>query len=46
MEWSRPNIQGVTPGPRAGHAGVTVGDNWYIVGGGNNQTGMFFFFFL
>jgi hypothetical protein len=43
MEWSRPNIQGVTPGPRAGHAGVTVGDNWYIVGGGNNQTGIFFF---
>ncbi|KAF3330774.1 acyl-CoA-binding domain-containing protein 4-like protein [Carex littledalei] len=40
MEWSRPNTQGVTPGPRAGHAGVTVGDNWYIVGGGNNQTGV------
>lgn len=42
MEWSRPNTQGVTPGPRAGHAGVTVGDNWYIVGGGNNQTGTVF----
>ncbi|KAJ4751686.1 Acyl-CoA binding protein [Rhynchospora pubera] len=40
MEWSKPNTQGVAPGPRAGHAGVTVGDNWYIVGGGNNQTGV------
>lgn len=41
MEWSRPKQQGVTPGPRAGHAGVTVGENWFIAGGGNNMNGMF-----
>ncbi|XP_072996907.1 acyl-CoA-binding domain-containing protein 6 [Typha latifolia] len=40
MEWSRPNQQGLTPEPRAGHAGVTVGDNWFIVGGGNNKSGV------
>ncbi|KAG1326302.1 Acyl-CoA-binding domain-containing protein 6 [Cocos nucifera] len=40
MEWSIPKQQGVTPGPRAGHAGVTVGENWFIVGGGNNVNGV------
>lgn len=40
MEWSRPKQQGVTPGPRAGHAGVTVGENWFIAGGGDNKNGM------
>ncbi|CAD5192899.1 unnamed protein product [Musa acuminata subsp. malaccensis] len=40
MEWSRPKQQGVTPGPRAGHAGVTVGENWFIAGGGNNMNGI------
>ncbi|XP_074591673.1 acyl-CoA-binding domain-containing protein 6-like [Curcuma longa] len=40
MEWSRPKQQGVTPGPRAGHAGVTVGENWFITGGGNNVGGI------
>ncbi|XP_042452207.1 acyl-CoA-binding domain-containing protein 6-like [Zingiber officinale] len=40
MEWSRPDQQGVTPGPRAGHAGVTVGENWFITGGGNNVNGI------
>ncbi|WOL15837.1 acyl-CoA-binding domain-containing protein 4 [Canna indica] len=40
MEWSRPKQQGVTPGPRAGHAGVTVGENWFISGGGNNVNGI------
>jgi hypothetical protein len=39
MEWSRPKQQGPTPSPRAGHAGGTVGENWYIVGGGNNKSG-------
>ncbi|PKA54912.1 Acyl-CoA-binding domain-containing protein 4 [Apostasia shenzhenica] len=39
MEWSRPKQQGVTPGPRAGHAGITVGENWFIVGGGDNKHG-------
>jgi hypothetical protein len=39
MEWSRPKQQGLTPSPRAGHAGATVGENWYIVGGGNNKSG-------
>ncbi|KAK9086460.1 hypothetical protein Syun_028854 [Stephania yunnanensis] len=31
MEWSRPAPQGEIPSPRAGHAGVTVGENWFIV---------------
>uniref|UniRef100_A0A0E0FCY4 Acyl-CoA-binding domain-containing protein n=1 Tax=Oryza meridionalis TaxID=40149 RepID=A0A0E0FCY4_9ORYZ len=40
MEWSRPEHQGITPEPRAGHAGVTVGENWFITGGGNNKKGV------
>lgn len=40
MEWSRPTQQGEIPSPRAGHAGVTVGENWFITGGGNNKSGM------
>ena len=40
MEWSRPTQQGEIPTPRAGHAGVTVGENWFIVGGGDNKSGM------
>ncbi|KAK9084194.1 hypothetical protein Scep_030665 [Stephania cephalantha] len=39
MEWSRPAPQGEIPSPRAGHAGVTVGENWFIVGGGDNKSG-------
>lgn len=41
MEWSRPKQQGEIPSPRAGHAGVVVGENWYIAGGGDNKSGMF-----
>ncbi|KAL0384810.1 UNVERIFIED_CONTAM: Acyl-CoA-binding domain-containing protein 4 [Sesamum radiatum] len=40
MEWSRPIQQGEIPSPRAGHCGVTVGENWFIVGGGNNKSGV------
>nr|XP_016445961.1 PREDICTED: acyl-CoA-binding domain-containing protein 4 isoform X1 [Nicotiana tabacum] len=40
MEWSRPQLQGDLVSPRAGHAGVTLGDNWYIVGGGDNRSGV------
>ncbi|KAK4796295.1 hypothetical protein SAY86_028621 [Trapa natans] len=40
MEWSRPTQQGEIPSPRAGHAGVTIGDNWFIVGGGDNKSGV------
>lgn len=40
MEWSRPSQQGKIPTPRAGHAGVTVGENWFIAGGGNNKSGV------
>ncbi|CAO2832747.1 unnamed protein product [Amaranthus hypochondriacus] len=39
MEWSRPTQQGDIPTPRAGHAGATVGENWFIVGGGDNKSG-------
>ncbi|OVA15000.1 Acyl-CoA-binding protein [Macleaya cordata] len=40
MEWSRPTQQGDLPTPRAGHAGVTVGENWFIAGGGDNKSGV------
>ncbi|XP_078445026.1 acyl-CoA-binding domain-containing protein 6-like isoform X2 [Wolffia australiana] len=40
MEWSRPRQQGIVPAPRAGHAGVTIGENWFIVGGGDNKNGI------
>lgn len=40
MEWSRPTLQGEIPTPRAGHAGVTIGENWFLVGGGDNKSGM------
>ncbi|EMS60218.1 Acyl-CoA-binding domain-containing protein 4 [Triticum urartu] len=40
MEWSRPKQHGIIPEPRAGHAGVTVGDNWVITGGGNSKKGV------
>ncbi|XP_061348426.1 acyl-CoA-binding domain-containing protein 4-like isoform X3 [Gastrolobium bilobum] len=40
MEWSRPTQLGEIPTPRAGHAGVTVGENWFIVGGGDNKSGV------
>ncbi|XP_057550881.1 acyl-CoA-binding domain-containing protein 4-like isoform X2 [Amaranthus tricolor] len=39
MEWSRPTQQGDIPTPRAGHAGVTIGENWFITGGGDNKSG-------
>ncbi|KAI3975257.1 hypothetical protein MKX01_033497 [Papaver californicum] len=39
MEWSRPKQQGSIPAPRAGLAGITVGENWFIVGGGDNKSG-------
>ncbi|GFZ02978.1 acyl-CoA binding protein 4 [Actinidia rufa] len=40
MEWSRPTQQGKIPSPRAGHSGVAVGENWFIVGGGDNRSGV------
>ncbi|KAI4349963.1 hypothetical protein L6164_010500 [Bauhinia variegata] len=40
MEWSRPTQSGEIPTPRAGHSGVTVGENWFIVGGGDNKSGV------
>ncbi|KAM7273404.1 hypothetical protein ACFE04_028068 [Oxalis oulophora] len=40
MEWSRPTQQGEIPSPRAGHAGATIGENWFIVGGGDNKSGV------
>lgn len=39
MEWSQPQILGDYVTPRAGHAGITIGENWYIVGGGDNKSG-------
>ncbi|KAL0358539.1 UNVERIFIED_CONTAM: Acyl-CoA-binding domain-containing protein 4, partial [Sesamum angustifolium] len=39
MEWSQPQVQGDLVTPRAGHAGVAVEGNWFIVGGGDNKSG-------
>ncbi|KAL1542364.1 acyl-CoA-binding domain-containing protein 6-like [Salvia divinorum] len=39
MEWSTPQLQGDLVAPRAGHAGVAIDGNWYIVGGGDNKSG-------
>ncbi|QCE07801.1 host cell factor [Vigna unguiculata] len=39
MEWSQPQTQGNLVSPRAGHAGVTIDESWYIVGGGDNRSG-------
>ncbi|KAL3838265.1 hypothetical protein ACJIZ3_022856 [Penstemon smallii] len=39
MEWSQPQIQGDMVTGRAGHAGVAVDGNWFIVGGGDNKSG-------
>ncbi|BBN19454.1 hypothetical protein MPTK1_8g10800 [Marchantia polymorpha subsp. ruderalis] len=40
MEWSRLKTRGLPPTPRAGHAGVLVGDKWYIVGGESRVPGI------
>ncbi|MBA0875793.1 hypothetical protein Goshw_006575 [Gossypium schwendimanii] len=40
MEWSKPAQLGELPTPRAGHAGVTIGENWFIAGGGDNKSGV------
>lgn len=39
LEWSQPQIQGDIVSPRAGHAGVSIDEKWFIVGGGDNKTG-------
>lgn len=39
MEWSLPEIRGDLVTPRAGHAGIAIDENWYIVGGGDNKNG-------
>uniref|UniRef100_A0A803N7P4 Acyl-CoA-binding domain-containing protein n=1 Tax=Chenopodium quinoa TaxID=63459 RepID=A0A803N7P4_CHEQI len=39
MEWSQPETRGDYVSPRAGHSGITVHGNWYIVGGGDNKSG-------
>ncbi|KAL7109292.1 hypothetical protein ACP275_06G166700 [Erythranthe tilingii] len=39
MEWSQPQMQGDLVNARAGHAGVVVDGNWFVVGGGDNKSG-------
>ncbi|CAL5209047.1 unnamed protein product [Lathyrus oleraceus] len=39
MEWSQPQSQGDLVSPRAGHAGITIDESWFIVGGGDNKNG-------
>lgn len=45
MEWSQPQVQGDIVTPRAGHAGITIDEDWYMVGGGDNRSGMYIEFF-
>lgn len=40
LEWSQPQIQGDLVSPRAGHAGVSIDEKWFMVGGGDNKSGM------
>lgn len=39
MEWSKLKTKGTIPSPRSGHAGVLVGDKWYIAGGETRDSG-------
>ncbi|GAB2286903.1 hypothetical protein Dimus_021291 [Dionaea muscipula] len=39
MEWSQPENRGDFPTPRAGHSGVVINDQWFLVGGGDNKSG-------
>ncbi|KAI7730064.1 hypothetical protein M8C21_020015 [Ambrosia artemisiifolia] len=39
LEWSQPQIQGDLVSPRAGHAGVSIDEKWFIVGGGDSRSG-------
>ncbi|KVI05001.1 Galactose oxidase/kelch, beta-propeller [Cynara cardunculus var. scolymus] len=39
LEWSHPQVQGNLVSPRAGHAGVSIDEKWFIVGGGDNKSG-------
>ncbi|KAK7278611.1 hypothetical protein RJT34_23643 [Clitoria ternatea] len=38
-EWSQPQTQGDLVSPRAGHAGITIDESWFMVGGGDNRSG-------
>lgn len=33
--------KGITPSPRSGHAGILIGDKWYIAGGETRGQGGF-----
>lgn len=33
MEWCKMKTKGISPSPRSGHAGLLIGDKWYIAGG-------------
>lgn len=37
--WTKAEVQGPTPTPRAGHSAALVGNHWYVLGGGNNIKG-------
>ncbi|XP_076952284.1 acyl-CoA-binding domain-containing protein 5-like [Bidens hawaiensis] len=39
LEWSQPQIQGNLVFSRAGHAGVSIDEKWFIVGGGDSKSG-------
>eukprot|EP00271_Cylindrocystis_brebissonii_P007239 TRINITY_DN20548_c0_g1_i1.p1 TRINITY_DN20548_c0_g1~~TRINITY_DN20548_c0_g1_i1.p1 ORF type:complete len:803 (+),score=152.58 TRINITY_DN20548_c0_g1_i1:45-2411(+) len=39
LEWSRVVAGGSIPSPRAGHAGVLMGTQWFIAGGGDTRGG-------
>lgn len=46
MEWSKMKTKGITPPPRSGHAGILIGDKWYIAGGETRGRGEFMAIFF
>ncbi|KAI3871561.1 hypothetical protein MKX03_005744, partial [Papaver bracteatum] len=40
LEWSQPHIEGDLVTPRAGHAGITINEDWYLVVGGDFRSGV------
>lgn len=39
LTWSKPEVEGPVPTPRAGHAAAVLGQVMLVVGGGNNNAG-------
>ncbi|KAI3886089.1 hypothetical protein MKX03_032498 [Papaver bracteatum] len=40
LEWSQPHIEGDLVTPRAGQAGITINEDWHLVGGEDFRSGV------